>query len=80
MSSLINNISFSASFFVKDFGINLFGKFERILFWLEVFGNGGAWTGNPVGVEGVPPSWYDASPGVGVVDDDNALVERWFKP
>ena len=36
--------------------------------------------GIPVGVEGVPPSWYEISPGVGVFDDDKALVECWFKP
>jgi len=68
---LINNISFSLSFFVKDFGIN---------FPARLVDNGGAWTGYPVGVDGVPPSWYDVSPGVGVFDDDNALVECWFKP
>jgi hypothetical protein len=46
------NISFSLSFFVNDFGINF-----PVKCWVGEFDNGGAWTGNPVGVEGVPPSW-----------------------
>jgi len=76
MSSLINNIFFSLSLFVDDFEMNFDAKF-----WLDEFDSaGGACTGNPVGVEGVPPSWYDASPGVGLVDEDNALVECWFIP
>jgi len=50
-SSLINNISFSASFFVNDFGINLLGKFWRILVWPWIEVSIGNVAGSSFGIE-----------------------------
>ncbi len=50
-SSLINNISFSASFFVNDFGSNLLGKFWRMLVGPWIVVSIGNVAGSSLGIE-----------------------------